>query len=99
MDQAVPAPAAGRGGGAGRGAPPTNSLQVLALRGVLKLLLAPSPRPISETGRMLGESMRLAGQTAEKISILSMLPYFPSKESLEVAQAAVRDEAVTNEAK
>ena len=100
VDQVLPAPAAGRGGGAGRGAPPpTNNMQVLALRGVLKLLLAPSPRSVSETGRMLGESMRLASQTAEKINILSMLPYFPSKESLEVAQAAVRDETVANEAK
>jgi HEAT repeat protein len=89
---------AGRGGRGG-GAPPTNNMQVLALRGVLKLLLAPSQRPVSESGRMLGESMRLASQTAEKINILSMLPYFPSKESLAVAQAAVRDEAVANEAK
>jgi hypothetical protein len=48
---------------------------------------------------MLGESMRLASQSAEKINILSMLPYFPSKASLTVAQAAVRDEAVANEAK
>ena len=36
---------------------------------------------------MLAESMRLASQTAEKINILSMLPYFPSRESLEAAQA------------
>ena len=70
--------AAGRGGRGGP--PPTNNLQVLALRGVLKLMLAPSQRPVAESGRMLGESMRLASQTAEKINILSMLPYFPSKE-------------------
>ena len=94
-DPLVAGAVAGRGGGA----PPTNSMQVLALRGVLKLMLAPAQRPVSESGRMLGESMRLASQTAEKISILSMLPYFPSKESLEVAQAAVRDAAVANEAK
>jgi hypothetical protein len=74
-------------------------LQVLALRGVLKLMLAPSQRPASGSGAMLAESMRLASQTAEKINILSMLPYFPSRESLEVAQAAVRDPAVANEAK
>jgi hypothetical protein len=99
MDQPDPlAAVGGRGGGRG-GAPPTNNMQVLALRGVLKLMLAPSQRPVSESGRMLGESMRLASQTAEKINILSMLPYFPSKESLEVAQAAVRDAAVANEAK
>ncbi len=100
-DAAAAAPGgAGRGGGGGRGlAPPTNNLQVLALRGVLKLLLAPSKRSVSESGTMLGESMRLASQPAEKINILSMLPYFPSKESLTVAQAAVRDEAVANEAK
>jgi HEAT repeat protein len=91
--------AAGPGGGRGAAAPATNNLQVLALRGVLKLLLVPSQRSVSESGSMLAESMHLAGQPAEKINILAMLPYFPSKESLGVAQAAVLDPAVANEAK
>jgi len=89
----------GRGGGRGLGAPPTNNLQVLALRGVLKLLLAPPQRSASESGSMLAQSMHFASQTPEKINILSLLPYFPSKESLDVAQAAVADPAVANEAK
>ena len=91
--------AAGPGGGRGAAAPATNNLQVLALRGVLKLLLVPSQRSVSESGSLLAESMHLASQPAEKINILAMLPYFPSKESLEVAQAAVPDPAVANEAK
>jgi hypothetical protein len=43
--------------------------------------------------------MRLASQTPEKRTILSLLPSFPSKESLGVARAAVTDQAVTTEAK
>ncbi|MGH9720320.1 MAG: HEAT repeat domain-containing protein [Bryobacteraceae bacterium] len=83
-----------------RGAlPPTNNLQILALRGVLKLALLPSQRSVSENGLLLAEAMRLASQAPEKRTILSLLPSFPSKESLAVAQAATRDREVANEAK
>jgi HEAT repeat protein len=93
---------AGPGGGRGLGRfgpPPTNNIQVLALRGVLKLVVLQSQRSASENGRLLAEAMGLASQNAEKINILSLLPYFPSKESLEVAETASRDPAVANEAK
>jgi len=90
---------AGRGARGGRGGPPTNNLQVLALRGCLRLLVLESQRTPAESGRLLSEAMAVATQTNEKLSILSLLPSFPSKESLAVAQAAERDPAVANEAK
>ncbi len=78
---------------------PANNLQVLALRGVLKLILLQPRRPASESGRLLAEAMGLATQRAEKFSILSLLQSFPSQESLETARAAQGDAAVANEAK
>ena len=62
------------------------------------VLLQPR-RPASESGRLLAEAMGLASQNAEKLTILSLLPSFPSQESLEVARAAQRDKAVAKEAK
>jgi HEAT repeat protein len=79
------------------GANPT--LQVLALRGYLKLIALPSERSVVENARMLGEAMQLAKQPAEKRTILSLLSTFPSKESLQVAEAATKDQAVATEAK
>jgi len=78
--------------------PPANNLQVLALRGVLKLMLLEPRRPPSESGRLLAETMGLASQNAEKFAVLSLLQSFPSQESLEVARAAQRDPALANEA-
>jgi HEAT repeat protein len=90
---------AGRGGrGGGRGGPPTNNIQVLALRGCLRLMVLPSQRTPAESGRLLSDAMAIATQNSEKVNILSLLPSFPSKESLAVAQAATRDTAVANEA-
>ena len=90
---------AGRGARAARGGPPTSNLQVLALRGCLRLMVLESQRTPAESGRLLSEAMAVATQANEKLSILSLLPSFPSKESLEVAQAAARDPAIANEAK
>ncbi len=87
-----------RPGGGRYGPQPTNNLQVLALRGVLKLILLQPQRPPSESGRLLAIAMSLASQTAEKFAILSLLPSFPCKESLEVARSAQSDPAVANEA-
>jgi HEAT repeat protein len=77
----------------------TNNLQVLALRGVLKLILLEPRRQLAESGRLLAEAMDLASQNPEKFTILSLLASFPCQESLEVARAAQRDVAVANEAK
>jgi hypothetical protein len=76
-----------------------NNLQVLALRGVLRLITLPSKRTARDNGILLRDAMRLASQTAEKRLVLSLLPSFPSSESLEVARAAAADAAVANEAK
>jgi type 1 glutamine amidotransferase/HEAT repeat protein len=90
---------AGRGARGGRGGPPTSNIQVLALRGCLRLMVLQSQRTPSESGQLLSEAMAVATQTSEKLSILSLLPSFPSKESLDVARAATRDPAVASEAK
>lgn len=79
--------------------PPTNNLQVLAVRGILKLMVLQSERTPAESAVLLGEVMALSSQTAEKLGVLSLLPYFPTKEALEVARAALRDEAVAGEAR
>ena len=62
-------------------------------------MILQSDRTPAETGRLLAEVMSLSSQLPEKRNVLGLLPYFPSKESLEVAQAAARDDAVANEAK
>jgi hypothetical protein len=73
-------------------------LQVLALRGYLRLLGLPSRRPPVETAQRLGEAMSLARQAAEKRTILSMLSNFAGKEALAVAEAATKDPEVAKEA-
>jgi HEAT repeat protein len=75
------------------------ALTVLALRGYLKLMALPSERTSVESARLLGDAMQLAGQPAEKRAVLAMLPSFPSKESLALAQAAMKDESIAKEAK
>ena len=88
------------GGGGGRGAaPPTNNMQILALRGVLRLAVLQSDRTPAQSGRLLADAMSLATQVAEKRNVLGLLSYFPSTEALEVAQAATRDPAVASEAR
>ena len=73
--------------------------QILALRGYLKLMVIPSQRPNPESARLLGEAMQLAKEPAEKQTVLSLLPTYPCKESLELAEASLGDAAVANEAK
>jgi HEAT repeat protein len=75
------------------------ALQILALRGYLKLAALPAQRTASESARLLGEGMRLAHQPAEKRTVLSLLATYPCQESLEVAKASLGDEAVAKEAK
>jgi HEAT repeat protein len=75
------------------------SLQVLALRGYLKLVALPSQRTDAESARLLAEAMTLAKQPAEKRQVLAILSNYPCQETLDIAQAAVADESVTKEAK
>jgi HEAT repeat protein len=74
------------------------ALQILALRGYLKLLGLPSQRSNSESARLLADVMRLVSQPAEKRTALSLLQGFPCKESLQLAEASLGDEAVKAEA-
>ena len=74
------------------------TLQVLALRGYLKLMALPSPRTPAEGAKMLAEALQLAKQPAEKRTALSLLASFPCKESLQVAEAAMKDQEVAKEA-
>ncbi len=74
------------------------ALQVLALRGYLRLLALPSERSPAATATLLGEAMTLARQPAEKRTILSMLANFACKEALAVAEAATKDRDVAREA-
>jgi HEAT repeat protein len=75
------------------------ALQVLALRGYLKLVGLPSERPMKESARLLAEAMPLATQTAEKRTVLSLVGNYPCPEALQLAQASVSDDAVAKEAR
>jgi HEAT repeat protein len=81
-----------------KSAPAGSNLQILALRGVLRLIVLPSERSAAASAQLLSEAMQLASQTAEKRAVLSLLPSFPSKEALEVARRAIGDPAVASEA-
>lgn len=74
------------------------TLQVLALRGYLKLIGLPSQRSAAESAKLLSEGMQLSKQPAEKRTVLSLLSTFPSTESLEIAQAATKDPDIAKEA-
>jgi HEAT repeat protein len=73
--------------------------QILAVRGLIKLAQAPSDRSPEETVKLLGEVMLLAKQAQEKRSILAVLPNYPVRSALALAEAASRDAAVAREAK
>jgi HEAT repeat protein len=73
--------------------------QVLALRGYIKLISIPAGRSATDMAKLLAEAMKAARQPDEKKAVLSLLPRYASKEALELAQAALSDEAVANEAK
>lgn len=73
--------------------------RVLALRGFLRLLQLPVPRTASETVPLLATAMKLATQAAEKKTILALLPRFPVPDSLTLAESALQDAEVANEAK
>ncbi|MCC6862548.1 MAG: HEAT repeat domain-containing protein [Bryobacterales bacterium] len=78
---------------------PSPALQTLALRGYLKLLALPSRRSAQESAAMLREALRLAKQAAEKRTVLSLLPLYPARESLETAETLLNDPALAAEAR
>jgi HEAT repeat protein len=73
--------------------------QTLALRGVLKLLDLPSVRKAEETVALLEQVMKLAQQPEEKQAVLSLLPRVPAARGLKLAEAALADQTVAEEAK
>jgi HEAT repeat protein len=74
--------------------------QVLALRGALQLIGLPAPsRPPRESVKMLAEAMGLATHAEEKRAVMALLPKFPVREALDLANASVNDSEVTAEAK
>ena len=72
--------------------------QVLALRGVVKLVSIPSDRPPAESVALLDECWQRAKQVAEKRAILALLPLFPVAESVALAKRASGDATVEKEA-
>ena len=73
--------------------------QILAVRGLIKLVQAPSDHSPEETVKLLGEVMQLARQPQEKRSILSVLPNYPGAAALRIAEAAAKDPVIAHEAK
>jgi HEAT repeat protein len=76
------------------------SQQVLALRGVIRLIPQPgSHRTVRERVQLLTQAMRLAKQAEEKRAILALLPALPINEALDLANASVNDSEVGAAAK
>jgi HEAT repeat protein len=72
--------------------------QILALRGFIRVISVPSDRSADETAALLSEAMQLARQPAEKRAILALLPMYPTAAALRMAEAAVKDATVKEEA-
>ncbi len=74
--------------------------QVLALRGAVRLTGLPgSRRTSSEKVEILAAVMGLAKQAEEKRAVLALLPRFPTREALDLANRAAADPEVAAEAK
>jgi HEAT repeat protein len=73
-------------------------LQILALRGYIKLAGLPTGRPNAESARLLTPAAALAKEPAEKRALLAVLTTYPCQESLEMIQSMANDAAVANEA-
>lgn len=75
------------------------SLQVLALRGYIRLLQRPTGRTPEQNAKLLGAAMDAATRPEEKKAILAALQRAVAPESLTIAQNAAKDPAVAEEAK
>jgi HEAT repeat protein len=74
--------------------------QVLALRGVLRLISSSAQaRPPRESVKLLASVMSLAKQADEKRAVLALLPRFPTPEALELARDSLNDSQVAAESK
>jgi len=77
----------------------TATHQVLALRAVLKLMELPAQRAPAESVKILESVMNQARQPDEKKTVLALLPRYPTKEALQIAESAESDPNVASEAK
>jgi HEAT repeat protein len=73
--------------------------QILALRGYVKVMAAPSGRSAADSVALLKQVWPLAKQQAEKRSILAALALYPTPEALRIAELAAADPEVTKEAR
>ena len=73
--------------------------QVLALRGYIKLISAPSSRSIPQTVELIVLAAGLAKQPEEKRSLIALLPFYPTRKALALAQSMAEDTTVTREAR
>jgi len=74
-------------------------LRVLALRGYIRLVSAPSERQPTEVARQLAEALKASPQPEEKKAVLAALTRFVCPESLEIAKTLLSDPGVSQEAK
>jgi hypothetical protein len=78
---------------------PSQNLQILSLRGYIRLIGLPDDRPQAETVRLLSEAMGLAKQADEKKAVLALVARINSPQALALAEAAMNDAEVAAEAK
>ncbi|MBI4873452.1 MAG: HEAT repeat domain-containing protein [Acidobacteria bacterium] len=76
-----------------------SALQVLALRGYLKLLALPSGRTPAKSAVLLAEALKIARQAGEKRAVLAALQRAPSPEALAAAESALNDPEAGAEAR
>ena len=77
----------------------TPAQQILALRGYIKLISAPSNRTIPQTVDLIVLAAGLAKQPEEKRTLIALLPFYPTRKALALAQSMVADNAVSREAR
>lgn len=74
-------------------------LRILALRGYIRLVSAPSERQPAVVAKQLAEALSASPQPDEKRAVLAALTRFVCPESLEVAKTLLSDPSVSQEAK
>lgn len=79
--------------------PQNRKHQLLALRGYIKLAALPAGRAPAATVALLATAYCLAAAPEEKKAVLGLLPRYPSREALALAERARAEEAAAKEAK
>ncbi|MGD0088652.1 MAG: HEAT repeat domain-containing protein [Planctomycetota bacterium] len=76
----------------------TETHQILAIRGLARVLSVPGGRPAAEAAKMLEEAMGVAKQPAEKKLVLGALGETPCKAALVLVDKALDEKPLENEA-